>query len=170
MSTRSGKLTQRRVVYNNHKGYDIVQVTIKRYWKPSYQQYYTNIIDKVERYFTFCEHGAGNRPSMEYNLYPEPKTIDEVKECIDKFLEDDTLYFTEGERQKYVYEPNHKNGWGFSKKTLLDLFKKWKKASPRIKLLYEDRLTDANFHSECDVLSTKGYDAAVAWVENHWND
>lgn len=169
MSTRSGRLTQRKVVENDYKGFDIVQVTVTEYWKSQFSKYYTNLVDKKYKYFTFCEKGNGNRPSMAYNIYPKPNTIEEAEKCIDKFIEDDTLYFTEGERQKYVYGPNAKNRWGFTKKMLLDLFKKWKNASPRMKLLYEDRLTDANFHSECGVLAVEGYDAAVAFVEKYWN-
>ena len=168
MSTRSGRLTQRRLVESDYKGFDIVKVTVTDYWKPPYSQYYTNIVDKKYVYFTFCEHGAANRPSMAFDIYPYPKTINEIKENIDKFLKDDTLYFTNGEREKYIYAPNRKNGWGFNKKMLLDLFKKWKNATPRIKLLYEDRLTDANFHSECGVLASEGYDAAVKWLEENW--
>ena len=157
MSTRNGILVQRRLV-ESYKGFDIVKVIVTDYEN----------VDNNDSYLTFCESGAFNRPSMAYNIYPHPKNVEEVKECIDKFLNDDTLYFTDYEMVKYVYAPNRKYDWSFSKKRLLNLFKKWDKATPRIKILYEDRLTDANFHSECSVLSEEGYEAAVAWVEKHW--
>jgi len=158
MSTRSGKLTQRRVVFNNHKGYDIVQVTVKHYWKSPYSSYYSDIVEKVEHYFTFCLHGEANRPSMAYILYPAPKTIDEVKECIDKFIEDDSLYFTEGEREKYVYKPNKKCQWAYGYDSLMKIMREHQKASKRMKILLEDRLEDANFHAECGYLANHDYE------------
>lgn len=158
MSTRSGKLTQRRVVFHNYNGYDIVQVTVKHYWKSPYSNYYTDIVDKMERYFTFCLHGEANRPSMAYILYPAPKTIDEVKECIDKFIEDDSLYFTEGEREKYVYKPNKKCEWAYGYDSLMKIMREHQKASKRMKILLEDRLEDANFHAECAYLANHDYE------------
>lgn len=157
MSTRSGKLTQRRVVFHNHKGYDIVQVTVKHYWKSSCSNYYTDIVEKVEHYFTFCLHGEANRPSMAY-IIPNVKTIDEVKECIDKFIEDDSLYFTEGEREKYVYKPNKKCQWAYGYDSLMKIMREHQKASKRMKILLEDRLEDANFHAECGYLANHDYE------------
>ena len=172
MSTRSGKLTQRMVVYHNHKGYDIVQVTVKHYYKPPYSSHYSDIIDKVERYFTFCLHGEGNRPSMAYNLYLEPKTIDEVKECIDKFIEDDSLYFTEGEREKYVYKPNKKCQFAYGYDSLMKIMREHQKASKRMKILLEDRLEAANFHTECGYLANHDYEGFEAFVtkDNTFNE
>ena len=168
MSTRSGKLTQRRVVFHNHKGYDIVQVTVKHYWKSPYSNYYTDIVDKTERYFTFCLHGEANRPSMAYILYPAPKTIDEVKECIDKFIEDDSLYFTEGEREKYVYKPNKKCQWAYGYDSLMKIMREHQKASKRMKILLEDRLEDANFHAECGYLANHDYEGFEAFVTKNY--
>ena len=172
MSTRSGKLTQRRVVFHNHKGYDIVQVTVKHYWKSSCSNYYTDIVDKTEKYFTFCLHGEENRPSMAYILYPAPKTIDEVKECIDKFIEDDSLYFTEGEREKYVYKPNKKCQWAYGYDSLMKIMREHQKASKRMKILLEDRLEDANFHSACGYLANHDYEGFEAFVtkDNTFNE
>ena len=172
MSTKSGKLTQRRVVFHNHKGYDIVQVTVKHYWKSPYSNYYTDIVDKTEKYFTFCLHGEANRPSMAYNLYPAPKTIDEVKECIDKFIEDDSLYFTEGEREKYVYKPNKKCEYAYGYDSLMKIMREHQKASKRIKILLEDRLEDANFHAECAYLANHDYEGFEAFVtkDNTFNE
>lgn len=164
MSTKSGKLTQRRVVFNNHKGYDIVQVTVKHYWKSPYSNYYTDIVNKTEKYFTFCLHGEANRPSMAYILYPAPKTIDEVKECIERFIEDDSLYFTEGEREKYVYKPNKKCEWAYGYDSLMKIMREHQKASKRMKILLEDRLEDANFHSACGYLANHDYEGFEAFV------
>ena len=171
MSTRSGKLTQRRVVFHNHKGYDIVQVTVKHYWKSPYSDYYTDIVDKMERYFTFCLHGEANRPSMAY-IIPNVKTIGEVKECIDKFIEDDSLYFTEGEREKYVYKPNKKCQWAYGYDSLMKIMREHQKASKRMKILLEDRLEDANFHAECGYLANHDYEGFEAFVtkDNTFNE
>ena len=45
MSTRSGRKTSRNKM-TTYKGFDIIQVTIIEYYKPSYSQYYTNIPNK----------------------------------------------------------------------------------------------------------------------------
>ena len=167
MSTRSGKLTQRRVVFHNHKGYDIVQVTVKHYWKSQCSNYYTDIVDKTEKYFTFCLHGEANRPSMAY-IIPNVKTIDEVKECIDKFIEDDSLYFTEGEREKYVHAPNRKCEWAYGYDSLMKIMREHQKASKRMKILLEDRLEDANFHAECGYLANHDYEGFEAFVTKNY--
>lgn len=162
MSVKSGRTKKRMLVYQNYKGFDIIKTNIIDWW---YYHGYHKIIDKQYVEFSFCKHGESNRPSMEYSLYPTPKNIEETKLCIDNFIEDNCLYFTHAELNKYVYAPNRKNEWGFNKKMLYSLINSWKKADKRIKLLYEERLTDANFHTFCGYLSEGNLEEAKKWIE-----
>ena len=107
MSTRSGKKTSRNRM-TTYKGFDIIQVVVIKYYKPSYSDYYTNIVDKKEVHYDFCKEGEYNKPSKAYECCAS--NVAECKECIDNFIKDDTIYFTHEEREKYVYKPNHKCG------------------------------------------------------------
>ena len=57
---------------------------------------------------------------------------------------------------------NAKNGWGFTKQQLMNLLRRYKKAyaegDERRMALIEERLTDANFHTECGLLADKDFD------------
>ena len=100
------------------------------------------------------------------DLIPRPVVLlIDTEQSKDDVIAGKKFCYTNAEMRKYVYGPNCKNGWGFSQESLIELFDKWKRATPRIKNLYEERLTDANFHTECDILSTQGYDAAVEYVK-----
>ena len=164
MSKNSGKTTKRIVVEEDYKGFDIIKVKVTKYWL--YAGYYRSTIDKIETYFTFCAHGNSNRPSMEYDTRAD--TLSEIKEKIDNFIKDDCLYFTEAERNKYVYNPNSKNGWGFSYDDLIKLMNAHKRADKRIKRLYEDRLEDANFHGYCGYLAEGRYDDYIALAKSEY--
>jgi hypothetical protein len=52
--------------------------------------------------------------------------------------------------------------WGFSRRMLMDLLRRYRKAydagDVRKMALYEERLTDANFHTECGYLVDKDFD------------
>ena len=164
MSVKSGKTTKRIVVEENYKGFDIIKVKVIKYWY--YAGYYRDTIDKIETYFTFCAHGNSNRPTMEYGARADK--LSEIKECIDNFIKDDCLYYTEAERNKYIYNPNSKNEWGFSYDDLIKLMNAHKKADKRIKQLYEDRLEDANFHSYCGYLADERYDDYIALARKEY--
>lgn len=155
MGLHSGRLTQKRVM-ETYKGFSIISFKITEYWYLG--GYYHNIYFKYQ----FCKEGEENRTSQYYSTSFD--NIEECKKAIDNFILDDCLYFTEEERNKYIYRPNHKYGWGFTKKRLLRLLNDWKKADKRIKILYEDRLTDANFHELCEILCENGYEKAKEWV------
>ena len=156
MSTRSGRKTSRNKM-TTYKGFDIIQVTIIEYYKPSYSQYYTNIPNKKpEVHYDFCKEGESNRPSQAYEVWA--KDVAKCKECIDNFIEDDTLYFTSEEREKYVYKPNHKCQWAYNYDSLMKIMREHQKADRRVKRLLEDRLEDANFHSWCGLLGEEKYD------------
>ena len=165
MSTRSGKKTSRNRM-TTYKGFDIIQVVVIEYYKPSYSSYYTNIVDKKEVYYDFCKEGESSRPSQAYEC--NAKNVAECKECIDNFIKDDSIYFTHEEREKYVYKPNHKCDWAYGYDSLMKLLKEHQKADKRMKILIEDRLEDANFHAECGLLAKGDYDGFIALVTKEY--
>jgi hypothetical protein len=161
MSVRSGRKTSRYPL-DVYKGFRIIKVKVIEYYRSSFSSGYTNIPEKIETHYTFCKEGEEKRPSQDYNAWADNKK--ECIECIDKFLADNTLYFTEEELQKYVHGPNHKNDYAFNRQSITKLFNDWKKADKRTKILYEDRLTDANFHSACSYLSECDYEGFENFV------
>ena len=165
MSTRSGKKTSRNRM-TTYKGFDIIQVIVIEYYKPSYSDYYTNIVNKREVHYDFCKEGEGNRPSQAYECWAS--NVAECKECIDNFIKDDTIYFTHEEREKYVYKPNHKCDYAYGYDSLMKILKEHQKATKRIKILIEDRLVDANFHSEAGLLSKDDYEGFIALVTKEY--
>lgn len=154
-------ITRSRYKKDTYKGFSIIYVLAVHHWYNNYNRCYEmsrQYETKREVYYEFCKEGDENKPSHAYTPYPYAKSVEECKECIDKFIEDDSIYFTDAEREKYVYAPNRKNHWGFNYDSLMKLMREHQKATKRIKILLEDRLTDANFHSECGYLSKGDYD------------
>ena len=96
------------------------------------------------------------------------KTPSECRQCIDNFIKDDTIYFTIEERQKYVTKPNEKCGWGYGYTSLMKVLKEHQKANKRIKILIADRLEDANFRHEADLLNDGKYDEYAAYVRKEY--
>ena len=154
MSKNSGRTTKRSLAVINYNGYDIIKVSVTEHDFSHVLQCYLDW-GRTRVHYNFCETGNVTKPSTHYGAYAN--SIDECKKCIDNFIKDDSLYFTDGERQKYVYGPNHKNGWGFTYDSLMKLMREHQKANKRIKILLEDRLEDANFHSQCGLLSECKY-------------
>lgn len=165
MSTRSGKKTSRNKI-ETYKGFDIIQVLVIKYYKPSYSDYYTNIVDKKEVHYDFCKEGEYNKPSKAYECWAS--NVAECKECIDNFIKDDSIYFTAEEREKYVYRPNRKCDWAYGYDSLMKLLKEHQKADKRMKILIEDRLTDANFHSESGLLAKGDYEGYIELVRKDY--
>ena len=156
MSVRSGSKTSRKVV-ETYKGFDIIKVKVERYHMRLYGGGYDpNWIESREIYYEFCKEGEGNRPSQAYSICA--KNMTECREGIDNFIKDDSLYFTDEEREKYVRRPNRKCDWKYGYDSLMKLLKEHQKASKRMKILIEDRLTDANFHYESGLLSQCAYE------------
>jgi hypothetical protein len=165
MSTKSGKTTKRTVI-KTHKGFEIVRVTTIYYAKGFYGNYYTDFVESCEEHYSFCKEGLSKRPSQYYNLWA--KNSKECEEEIEKFIEDNSLYFTEEEREKYVYKPNRQCGWAYGYDSLMKIVKQHKKADKRMKILLEDRLTDANFHYESGLLSEQKYEELIAYVTKEY--
>lgn len=150
------KWTETTKVVTQYKGYEILKVhTIEHRWQGS--NGYWHGVKREDDTYTLRKNGKRCDVSL--------RDLELIKEFINDVIAGKKFCYTNAEMRKYVYGPNCKNGWGFSQESLIELFGKWKRATPRIKNLYEERLTDANFHTECDILSTQGYDAAVEYVK-----
>lgn len=162
MSVRSGHKTSREVV-GVHNGYTIIKVTDIEYERSIFDpSRYSDWTKSKEVHYDFCKEGNEKKPSQHYSVWA--KNVAECKECINKFIEDSSLYFTAEERQKYVYKPNEKCDYRYGYNSLMKLLKEHQKADKRIKILLEDRLTDANFHSEASLLAKGDYEGYIALV------
>lgn len=162
MSVRSGYKTSREPldIYN---GYRIIKVTEIEYERSFFDpSRYSNWPKSKKVHFDFCAVGNEKKPSQHYGAWA--KNVAECKECIDKFIEDNSLYFTAEEYQKYVKRPNSKCDYIYGYDSLMKLLKEHQKADKRMKILIEDRLTDANFHSESGLLSEGKYDEFIELV------
>lgn len=166
MSVRSGKKTSRNRVAT-YKGFEIIKVTTEHYhrniWGDGYDSKW---IEKRETHFDFCKEGDDTKPSKAYECWASD--IAKCKECIDRFIEDDTTYFTKEEREKYVLRPNAKCDWGFHYDSLMKLMREHQKADKRMKVLLEDRLEDANFSTEYDFLHNEDYEGFEEYVTNEY--
>lgn len=170
MSVRSGKQTSRnlRMLY---KGFYVIQVTKVEYhrsmWNPEY--FDKNWIDRKEVYYNFCKEGDEKCPSKDYQV--AAKNVAECKEAIDKFLSGDKksngdIYYTHEEFQKYVKKPNEKCDYGYGYDRLMKLMRQHQNADKRMQWFLEERLHDANFHTEGDILSSCNYAKFEEYVTN----
>lgn len=162
MSVRSGKKTSRNPM-TLYKGFYVIQVTKIEYhrsiWNPKY--FDKNWIDYKEVYYNFCKEGDEKCPSKDYQV--SAKNVAECKEAIDKFLNGDNkgnggIYYTHEEFQKYVKKPNEKCDYAYGYDSLMKLMRQHQKADKRMQWFLEERLHDANFHTEGDILSTCDYE------------
>ena len=158
-------ITRSRDKVETYKSFSIIRVLAVHHWYNNYQKRYEmsrQYETKREIYYEFCKEGDENRPSCAYNVTAKK---DEIKGVIDNFIKDDTLYFTDAEREKYVRKPNAKCDYAYGYKSLMALMREHQKAPKRIKILLQDRLEDANFHSACSFLYNddyKGFEEFVA--------
>ena len=164
MSTRSGHKTSRTPleVYN---GYRIIKVTEIEYERSIFDpSRYSDYPKRKEIHYDFCKEGNEKKPSQHYGSWAS--NVKECKECIDNFIKDDSIYFTAEEREKYVHKPNRKCGYGYGYDSLMKIMREHQKADKRMKILLEDRLTDANFHSACSYLAKHDYEGFENFVAN----
>lgn len=157
MSKTDGITRSRRVV-ETYKGFSIIRVVAAHHWYSDYHKRYEmsrQYETKREVYYEFCKEGDENRPSCAYDVKAKK---DEIKGCIDNFIEDDSIYFTDAEREKYVRKPNHKCDYAYGYDSLMKIMREHQKASKRMKILLEDRLTDANFHNCSGLLAEERYE------------
>jgi len=166
MSVRSGHKTSRKPI-RNYKGFTIIQVTDIDYERSIFDSSrYSDYPKRKEVHYDFCKEDNEKKPSQHYVAWASK--ISECMECIDNFIKDDSIYFTAEERKKYVYRPNEKCGWAYGYDSLMKLLKEHQKADKRMKILIEDRLTDANFHHESGLLSEGKYDEYIAFVRKEF--
>jgi hypothetical protein len=159
MSKTNG-ITKSRNKVDSYKGFSIIQVLAVHHWWNQWDRRYEmsrQYETKREVYYEFCKEGDENRPAQAYNVYPYPKTVEATKEAIDKMLSGKEMYFTDAEREKYIYAPNRKCQWAYGYDSLMKIMRQHQKADKRIQTLLEDRLTDANFHSACSYLCKGDY-------------
>ena len=162
MSVRSGHKTSRNPM-TNYKGFTIIQVTEIDYERSIFDpSRFSNWPKRKEVYYDFCKEGNEKKPSQHYGAWAS--NVAECKECIDNFIKDDSIYFTAEEREKYVHKPNRKCDYGYGYDSLMKLLKEHQKADKRMKILIEDRLTDANFHSESGLLAKGDYEGYIELV------
>ena len=156
MSVRSGRTTS-RVKVAVYKGYAIVKVTIIEHERSIFDpSRFSEYAKSKETHFDFCKDGNEKKPSQFYECWAS--NIKECKECIDNFINDDSIYFTAEEREKYVYKPNRKCDYAYGYASLMKLLKEHQKADKRMKILIEDRLVSANFHTWAGYLSEGKYE------------
>ena len=151
-------ITRSRNKVETYKGFSIIRVLAVHHWYNNYQKRYemsSQYETKREIYYEFCKEGDENRPSCAYNVTAKK---DEIKGCIDNFIEDDSIYFTDAEREKYVKQPNRKCDYAYGYNSLMKIMREHQKAPKRIKILLEDRLEDANFHNCCGLLAEERYE------------
>lgn len=164
MSVRSGHKTSRESMAE-YFGFTIIKVTEIDYARSIFDpSRFSDFIDKKEIHYDFCKVGDEKYPSKHYNAWAS--NVKDCKECIDNFRKDDSIYFTHEEREKYVRKPNRKCGWGYGYDSLMKIMREHQKADKRMKILLEDRLTDANFHSACSYLSECDYEGFENFVAN----
>ena len=157
MSKTDG-ITRSRNKVESYKGFSIIRVLAVHHWYNNYSKCYEmsrQYETKREVYYEFCKEGDENRPSCAYNVKAKK---DEIKGCIDNFIEDDSIYFTDAEREKYVKQPNRKCDWAYGYDSLMKIMREHQKAPKRIKILLEDRLEDANFHTCSGLLAQERYE------------
>lgn len=75
---------------------------------------------------------------------------------------------------KQIVALNAKHGWGFSKQMLMNLLCRYKKAyeagDERSMAMMEERLTDANYHTECGLLADKDFEGFKRAVKEIFAD
>lgn len=148
--------TTSRSVVSSHRGYSIIKSIYKEFQYSYFSHKYTDFVKRVEVFYGFCKEGDERKPSMEYCV--SERTIQKVKERIDDMLDNDGIYFTDAEREKYVRKPNRQCQWGYGYKSLMKIMHEHMKADKRMRILLEDRLEDANFHHYCGLLCKQEYE------------
>ena len=158
--SKSDGITKSRHKKGSYKGFSIIYVLAVHHWYDKWDNRYMmsrQYETKRESYLEFCKEGDENCPSKAYTPYPHVKSVDDIKKCIDNYIADDSIYFSDAEREKYVHAPNRKCEWAYGYDSLMKVMREHQKASKKIKLLLEDRLVDANFHSWAGLLSSGDY-------------
>ena len=140
MGKLDGITRSRSKAGETYKGFSIICVLAIHHWWNNYNRRYEmtkQYETKREVYYEFCKEGDENRPAQAYKAHPYPKTVEATKEAIDKMISGEVIYFTDAEREKYVYAPNRKCDWGYGYESLMKILKEHKKADKRMKLCWK---------------------------------
>jgi hypothetical protein len=164
--TKQCKKTTRTII-GNYKGFTILS-EITKYFEPSFWDslyYDTNRVSTTREYIMFGIKGGNiNHASDRYSY--SCYSVEEAKKVIDKIINEEMIVLTEKEWHDWVKRPNAKNDYGFSSDMLLAIMKAYKKASPRRRFGYTERLTDANFHTASALLEEEKYEEFEKLVRN----
>lgn len=162
MSYRSGHEINRNAV-ETYNGFSIIRRTEKFYHaNPWGSGFCKDWVEDKTISFTFCPIGEEKHPSSDYLISENSK--DGVKKRIDSMLDGKEIILTHGEFTKYVKSPNKKNDYLFTLQDLIKLMKNHQKGDAKTKYIIEERLTDANYHEEHDLISEEQYDEFEAFV------
>ena len=140
MGKSDGITRSRSKVGETYKGFSIISVLAVHHWWNQWDRRYEmsrQYETKRETYYEFCKEGDENRPAQAYKVHPYPTTVEATKEAIDKMISGEVIYFTDAEREKYVYSPNRKCDWGYGYESLMKILKEHKKADKRMKLCWK---------------------------------
>lgn len=128
----------------NSLGYDILIVS----W---YHSRYGHYADK-HIYYTFCPTGCIKKTTTHmHDLWSD---LEMCKQAVNEYATNTLMLLTNKQYKDWVSTPNRKNQWGYSRNDLEEITKKYLKSDPIRRFGYEEQMTDANFHSFCDVLMT----------------
>ena len=159
--------TTKREIVDTYKGYPIFKETTK-YFRLAYCGLYdTSCVRDTNIYYGAAIKNGNYSLSSDRYAYC-CYSLEQAKELIDD-LEKGKIVLTEKERYNWVLHPNSKNGWGFSKQMLLELIKQYKKATPRRKIGYLERLEDANFHYEYGLLEDEKFEELIEFINERFN-
>lgn len=151
-------------VYRSHIIYKVRVDTLE--WSPNDHAYRTDWINNREYIYRIGKAGRGYQITNLLNAHTA--TIDEAQTLIDDMLDNGTIQLTIKEYQEWVKRPNRENNWCFSKQDLQETLEAYKRAKPRKRYGYEQRLTDANFHSFCGLLIEGKFNEAKQWIEKEF--
>lgn len=141
----------------NSLGYDILIVS----W---YHSRYGHYADK-HIYYTFCPTGCIKKTTTHmHDLWSD---LEMCKQAVNEYATNTLMLLTNKQYKDWVSTPNRKNQWAYSRNDLEEITKKYLKADPIRRFGYEEQMTDANFHSFCDVLMTGDEKQIRDYLEGH---
>ena len=150
-----------RTLVCSYKGYSIYKEVVKHFRICNYpylseELYNTKDVISERVYYGVSTKNGDFKKSNNRYAYCCIST-NETKSLINR-IEGGEIVLTEKERHDWVTKPNSDNGWGFNTDMLLAIMRAYKKASPRRRLGYLERLEDANFHTEYGFLEEEDYE------------
>ena len=132
------------------------------------EHYYDSwgLVRDTHEHFELCKPNGMEEPwkRAENRLFTYYRSIADARNGIDRYLNGDTILYTDAQYNKYISNYNKKHGWGFTKPMLLTTMRMHKKGDKVMKRLMEDRLEDANFHNYCAALADGDYDKFMKFL------